>query len=196
MEPASVAYRYRKFTMGSIKIVSRCELHAWMSKHGASQNITVYSLNEWDSKYSDGVNWRQKIDQQRGAVLATELKNNSCKLAKWTAQSIIAGADQMKVGYVSRAASANAYEHSILATQFFKPRELALQINLGINNMWGIVKMLCELVLGKPDGKYVLLKDPNKPTVRLYTVPLDAFEEDEDEVAEEEGEDEEEEEDV
>ena len=41
---------------------------------------------EWDSKYSGGVNWRQKIDTQKGAVLATELKNNSCKLAKWTAQ--------------------------------------------------------------------------------------------------------------
>jgi hypothetical protein len=42
--------------------------------------------------FSDGIVWRQKIDTQRGAVLATELKNNSCKLAKWTAQSIIAGA--------------------------------------------------------------------------------------------------------
>ena len=42
---------------------------------------------EWDSKYSGGVNWRQKIDTQKGAVLATELKNNSCKLAKWTAQA-------------------------------------------------------------------------------------------------------------
>ena len=43
-------------------------------------------LAEWDSKYSGGVNWRQKIDTQKGAVLATELKNNSCKLARWTAQ--------------------------------------------------------------------------------------------------------------
>jgi translation initiation factor 3 subunit D len=34
------------------------------------------------------VEWRQKIDQQRGAVLATELKNNSFKLAKFAAQSV------------------------------------------------------------------------------------------------------------
>lgn len=36
--------------------------------------------------------------EQRGAILATELKNNSAKLAKWTAQSILSGADQMKIG--------------------------------------------------------------------------------------------------
>jgi translation initiation factor 3 subunit D len=47
--------------------------------------------------------------------------------------------------------------------------------------MWGIVKMLCELVLSKPDGKYILLKDPNKATVRLYSVPLSTFDEDDDE---------------
>lgn len=35
---------------------------------------------------------------QRGAILATELKNNSAKLAKWTAQAILAGSDQMKIG--------------------------------------------------------------------------------------------------
>ena len=77
----------------------------------------------------------------------------------------------MKLGYVSRVAAGNAYEHVILATQFFKPKDFATQINLSVNNMWGIVKMICELVLNKEDGKYVLLKDPNKATVRLYSVP-------------------------
>jgi translation initiation factor 3 subunit D len=66
------------------------------------------------------VNWRQKIDQQRGAVFATELKSNSYKLAKWTAQSIIAKADYMKLGYISRIALTNPNDgdsdHSILQT--------------------------------------------------------------------------------
>ena len=140
--------------------------------------MTCYALNEWDSKFSDGVNWRQKIDQQRGAVLVTELKNNSCKLAKWTAQSIISGADNMKLGYVSRVTTTNAAEHTILATQFFKPKELALQINLSINNIWGVVKMICELLMSKSDGKYALIKDPNKSALRLYELPSTAFEED------------------
>ncbi len=44
-------------------------------------------------KLSGGVEWRQKLDTQRGAVLANELKNNACKLAKWTVQALLANAD-------------------------------------------------------------------------------------------------------
>ncbi|CAM9165763.1 unnamed protein product, partial [Phaeothamnion confervicola] len=127
-----------------------------------------------------------KIDSQRGAILATELKNNSAKLARWTAQSILAGADQMKIGYVSRAAKNNCYEHVVLGTQFYKPREFATQITLSINNMWGIVKMLVELFLRQEDGKFVMVKDPNKAVVRVYAVPPGTFEDDEEEEDEEE----------
>ena len=183
-EPASVAYRYRKFPLGKVNLVARTELHGWVNKRGVEQMLNVYALNEWDSRFSGGINWRMKIDQQRGAVLATELKNNSCKVAKWTAQSILSGADQMKVGYVSRKRQGEVYEHEVLATQFFKPKELAVQTNLSVTNMWGVVKMLCELLMTKEDGKFVLLKDPNKATLRLYRVPLNTFEE----VEEEEGE--------
>lgn len=35
--------------------------------------------------------------------MATELKNNSNKVAKWTAQAMLAGAEQINIGYVSRA---------------------------------------------------------------------------------------------
>jgi Eukaryotic translation initiation factor 3 subunit 7 (eIF-3) len=69
-------------------------------KRGEKQYMTAYALNEWDSKLAGAVEWRQKIDSQRGAVLATELKNNSAKLAKWTAQSIIAGADQVSLASI------------------------------------------------------------------------------------------------
>lgn len=144
--------------------------------------MTAFAFNEWDSKYSSGVNWRQKIDTQRGAVLATELKNNSAKVAKWTAQSILAGAEHMKLGYVSRAVTTNPDEHVILATQFAKPKDLAQQINLSVPNIWGIMKMICELLVSKEDGKYIIMRDPNKPIIRLYSVPLNTFEEDDAEV--------------
>lgn len=63
-----------------------------------------------------------------------------------------------------------------MGTQSFKPKDLAGQINLSVNNIWGIVKMVCELLLSKEDGKFVLLKDPNKAIMRLYKVPLHTFE--------------------
>jgi len=63
--------------------------------------MNIKALNEWDPRFSCGVDWRQKLDVQRGAVLANELKNNSCKLAKWTIQALLAGSDYIKFGYVS-----------------------------------------------------------------------------------------------
>ena len=81
----------------------------------------------------------------------------------------------MKVGYVSRLNPANAYDHTILGTDKFKPKDLAVQTNLNLSNMWGIVKMLADLFMSKENGKYVILKDPNKSTIRVYSVPMDTF---------------------
>lgn len=155
--------------------------------------MTCYALNEWDSRLCGGVEWRQKIDQQQGAVLATEIKNNSFKMGKWAAQSILAGADLMKLGYVSRTNRTNPLDHAILATQYFKPKDLAVQIAMTLPNMWGVVKMICDLMMNQEDGKYVLIKDPNKAIMRVYSVPLNTFESDQEDEEEEEDEEEDEE---
>ena len=44
--------------------MARCELHGTVTKRGEKQYMTAYALNEWDSKMSAGIEWRQKIDQQ------------------------------------------------------------------------------------------------------------------------------------
>ncbi|CAH0521313.1 unnamed protein product [Peronospora belbahrii] len=119
----------------------------------------------------------QPLPLVRGAVLANELKNNSCKLAKWTAQALLGGVDEMKLGYVSRSNFKDPYSHVVLGMQSYKPNTFATQIALNQNNMWGIIKMLSELLLEQPEGKYVIMKDPNKPIIRLFSVPLNTFEE-------------------
>lgn len=86
----------------------------------------------------------------------------------------------MKIGYVSRVTTKDPYSHVVLGTQSYNPNTFANQIALNQNNMWGVIKMLAELMLEQPEGKYVLMKDPNKPVVRLYSVPQDTFEEDDD----------------
>eukprot|EP00981_Chlorochromonas_danica_P016285 scaffold16511_cov318-Ochromonas_danica.AAC.1 len=189
-ECASAAYRYRKFTFSTgdvqMRVVTRCELHCWTIRRNEEEYVTTHAINEWDSSYCGGMSWRQKIDNQRGSVLANELKNNSAKFAKWTAEALLSGAHQMKIGYVGRVAPNNPYEHQILATQTFKPKDLAQQINLSVGNLWGIVKMICNLLMDKEDGKYVIIKDPMKPMLRVYSVPADAFEEEDEEEGEEE----------
>jgi len=107
---ASCGYRYRLFDLGitedeDIKICVRTEVDAYLPGQGNPKEgqglVTIRALNEFDPR-SPGAggapDWRSKLDAQRGAVVATEMKNNSCKLAKWTVQSVLAGAETMKIG--------------------------------------------------------------------------------------------------
>ncbi|THG01181.1 hypothetical protein TEA_012372 [Camellia sinensis var. sinensis] len=177
-EVASVAYRYRRWKLSDdMYLVARCEVQSVAEVNNQRSFLTQNALNEFDSKYS-GVDWRQKLETQRGAVLATELKNNANKLAKWTAQALLASADMMKLGYVSRVHPRDHFNHVILAVVGYKPRDFAAQINLNTSNMWGIVKSIVDLCMKLNEGKYVLVKDPSKPQVRIYEVPVDAFEND------------------
>jgi len=59
--------------------------------------------------------------------------------------------------------------------QVMKPKDFAQQINLNMDNCWGIVRALVDLCMKQDDGKYLLVKDPNKQLLRLYSVPEDAF---------------------
>lgn len=109
---ASCGYRYRVFDLGitedeDIKICVRTEVDAYSPGAGNPRDghglVTIRALNEFDPRAQGAggaPDWRSKLDSQRGAVVATEMKNNSCKLAKWTVQSVLAGAELMKIGYV------------------------------------------------------------------------------------------------
>uniref|UniRef100_U9U745 EIF3d n=1 Tax=Rhizophagus irregularis (strain DAOM 181602 / DAOM 197198 / MUCL 43194) TaxID=747089 RepID=U9U745_RHIID len=186
---APTAYRYRKFDISikedeDISIVVRTQLDSVVKTSGGDSSlITIRALNEFDPRSQGAggaLDWRQKLDTQRGAVVTTEMKNNSCKLARWAVQSILAGADQMKLGYISRVSPKDNTKHAILGTQIYKPRDFAAQMNLSVSNGWGIVRTVIDLCMKLPEGKYVLIKDPNKPVIRLYAVPANAFEADDD----------------
>lgn len=107
--PASKAYKYRRFDLSleadqePLHIIVRSELDAVVKNNisGEDQFLIIKALNEFDNKAQGAggaLDWRTKLASQRGAVVATEMKNNSCKLARWTMQSILAKADLMKLG--------------------------------------------------------------------------------------------------
>lgn len=184
---ASCGYRYRVFDLSAtededIKLCVRTEVDAFLPGHGNPQDghglATIRALNEFDPRApgaGGAQDWRSKLDSQRGAVVATEMKNNSCKLAKWTVQSILAGADLMKIGYISRVNPKDNSRHVILSTASMRPADFAAQLNVTLANGWGIVRTIADLCMKMPEGKYVLIKDPNKPVIRLYSVPMTAF---------------------
>ncbi|KAG8810934.1 hypothetical protein FRC17_002702 [Serendipita sp. 399] len=193
---ASAGYFYKLFDLSvndeeEVKLLVRTEVDAYMpgttNPSGGEGLVTIKALNEFDAKAPGAGNapdWRTKLDSQRGAVVATEMKNNSFKMGRWAVQSILAGADLMKLGYVSRANTRDNSRHVILSTATMRPSEFAAQLNVSLMNGWGIVRTIIDLCFKHPDGKYVLIKDPNKPVIRLYSVPPDAF------AKEEEGEEE------
>lgn len=76
--------------------------------------VPLQALNEFDLRATD---WRKKLESQRGAVLAFETKNNLAKIAKWTMCALLAGADMVKLGYVSRSGPKDNVNHVILGTQ-------------------------------------------------------------------------------
>ncbi|CAO1634815.1 unnamed protein product [Sympodiomycopsis kandeliae] len=202
---ASSGFRYRKFDLTSssddpVELYVRTELDAYVPstvKNAPPQFITIRTLNEFDSRAQGAggsQDWRTKLDAQRGAVVANEMKNNAGKLARWAIQSLLAGADNIKMGYISRTTPKDSSRHSILATQWFKPADFAAQINVNVNNGWGIVRTIADLARKNSTkgekAKFVLAKDPNKGTVRLYRVPLSWPSEEGDELDDLDGQDE------
>ncbi|OGE50911.1 hypothetical protein PENARI_c015G01683 [Penicillium arizonense] len=194
---ASKGYKYRRFDISlerdeePVSMIVRTEVDAVM-KGGPTgsedQQLTIKALNEFDPKAQGSggaLDWRSKLVSQRGAVLATEMKNNSSKLARWTTQAILAKADGMKLGFVSRVNPRSAASHVVLGVVGYKPKEFATQMNLNLGNGWGIVRTIVDRIRTLDSDepadkvkKYVLIKDPNKSVLRLYSVPPTTFEED------------------
>ncbi|KAF8066359.1 EIF3D [Scenedesmus sp. PABB004] len=175
-ELASVGYKYRRWSLNpeaGVDIVVRCEVDAVINNKGEDQLLAIKALNEFDLRATD---WRKKLESQRGAVLAFETKNNLTKIAKWTMAALLGGAELIKLGYVSRAGPKDNANHVILGTQTSKPRDLAAQMSLSPDHCWGVVRALVDMLLAQPEGRYLLVKDPNKELLRLYAVPEDAFE--------------------
>lgn len=72
-------------------------------------------------------------------------------------QALLAGSDHIKFGYVSRAMVRDSSRHVILGTQQYKPSEVAAQINLSMDNAWGILRCIVDICLKQKDGQYPLI---------------------------------------
>jgi len=72
--------------------------------------------------------------------------------------------------------------HVILGVVGWKPRDFANQMNLQLSNGWGIVRTIADMCLQQAEGKYILVKDPNKNILRLYNLPAGSLDEDDEEV--------------
>lgn len=174
---ASSLYKYRKWKIDkNTSLIARCQLDGVMRNEARNRNeyYNIFSLNEVEPRITD---WKKKLETAPGAVLATEIKNNACTLAKWAARGMLSGAEVMKLGYVCRSSPNNRMDHLLFQVQQFDPVLFARQ-NLSLNprNAWAIVRKFLEICVSLEEGKYILLKDPNKQFLHLYAVPPEAEE--------------------
>jgi translation initiation factor 3 subunit D len=64
--------------------------------------------------------------------------------------------------YISRGNPRDNTRHVILSTASMRPTDFAAQLNVSLANGWGIVRTVTDMCMKMPEGKYVLVKDPNK----------------------------------
>lgn len=118
-----------------------------------------------------------KFNNQRGAIVAAEMKKNLNKLSRWTVESILSGAANIKIGFVSRQTPRTIPSTLSLVLSARYLHNLPARSTLRLQMVGGIVKSIVNIVAALDDGKYVLMKDPNAPIIKIYSVPLNTFEE-------------------
>ncbi|KAK1444284.1 eukaryotic translation initiation factor 3 subunit D [Babesia gibsoni] len=178
--PSTMAYRYRTFTIpganhgtgwerSPIHIVTRGEVHARLPGVPNGGYMYVCALNELPNKNQKS--WRTQIETQKGALLANEMRNNTAKLQRFAASAILSGCDTLKLAFVCRRTPGDAENHVIIGVHTYTTENLATQMGLNMSNAWAVIRLICSLIMSRPDGQYILVKDPLKPNIRFYSVP-------------------------
>ncbi|KAJ1815377.1 hypothetical protein LPJ56_002683 [Coemansia sp. RSA 2599] len=179
------AYRYRTFDLSAQEGEKPCLMAVRTEVDGLTaekspRQLFIRALTQHDISATGAggaLDWRTRLDTQRGAIMATEMINNAGKLARWAFQALLSGADQIKIGYVVRAHPRDNSRHTVLGFQSYRPLEFIANLGLSEYNAWGIIKALVDLCLDLDEGRYVIMRDPNNPLIRIYSVPPGTFDE-------------------
>jgi len=97
------------------------------------------------------------------------------KLARWIAESHLAGSEELRLGFVARKNNKDPTRHDILQVQRFKTDAFALSARVKLSHLWGVLNEIIKACRALEDGKYLLLKDPNEPKLTIFKVPTTAF---------------------
>ena len=147
---AATAFLYRRFDFGDgIKVVARTEVHGFRNRKGKKPPAYMFvrALNEYDPKITGG--WRKVLETQKAGAFATEHKNNICKFTKWLAQAHLAGAQEIRLGWISRTSATDSSRHVILDQSEFTVEEFTREVADGtVDGLWGSLKNLLDSLSG------------------------------------------------
>ncbi|KPA83422.1 eukaryotic translation initiation factor 3 subunit 7-like protein [Leptomonas pyrrhocoris] len=197
-------YSYRRYilhdgTPERYDIVVRCEVDAVMPK--TNDRVRTFALLEQCVVREKDSSWRREgLLKNAASFLPIEYANNGCKIARWTALSLLSDAKLMKIGFVTCEEKMEKgqrvfdhKQHEILTVQTYSPASLATQFGIEVSNMWAIVDhILRPFIDGQSICPSILMKPGDKPEL-IVVEEEDDDDSDEDDSDEEEDDDEEEE---
>lgn len=200
---AATVFRYRKVTIPGNKkaddiyaaqdltMIVRTEVSATADPE-AGQHLSAKCLNEVpvDKNVSKADGWKDMLagGGKKGLILATEIKNNSFKFARWIGSCWLSGCDKLKLGFASRVQANDPYKHELIMVQTQDVNNLADQSSFREHNAFGIVKGIMDTIRRhkEEEAQYLLIKDPTKPVLKLYQIPPGSLDQMDDEEYEEE----------
>jgi len=172
-------YIYKAWDMGNgIKLCVRCQVDAYIKEEKSTGDeeekkteeirlVNLRAINEfYETKRQ--MTWKQALENNR-SVVTTEISiNDSTKLTKWTIEALLSGVENIRMAYLARRKINDNKKHDIIEVARYTTKELKSLINLNYESCWGILKMIIQALHEQEDGSYYLVKDPNKPVIRLY----------------------------
>jgi len=174
-EAAPVGYRYRKYSLSeTVDIVIRCELQA-VSAPCTAENmdnflVSVCTVNEWNPS---STKWVTEVDKHVGVVLANELRNNACRMARIMAKAILAGSAKVHIGFVTRKSASENVNHVLLATSSQMTQIFATQLQVRERNLWGIADSIFQMIVPLPEGRYLITKQDAAANLTIYSTPYE-----------------------
>ncbi|KAJ9440207.1 Eukaryotic translation initiation factor 3 subunit D [Diplonema papillatum] len=168
-KPADVLYLYKKWVLpGNMLLCARTYADGVLPAKG-NELFRAFPLLLLGSKQA-------LIGGQIGAIRANEIQNNCCRLVKQLAVTILAGAHHMKVGLVSRKRTDTRKAHMLHHVESVETRDQVQALSTHPKALWNIlIRILTEIVKaksGERNQKFVLMRDPGKPTLRLRSADL------------------------
>lgn len=167
-------YAYMKWPFGANRtLITRGQVHSFENLNQSSTDEddpsgikynNIYAVNQW--KLAKDA-W-ENIDADKAAILSLELTNNTKRMARWALQSMLAGAENMKLVFVNRQKLSNNKKHAILGTQTISTKNFFDLISFKFDEAWSNVKYIADYFENKEDGEYLILRDSIKSSLKIY----------------------------
>ena len=169
-------YTYMQWAFGENRtLITRGQTHSYenlnsnadQTEEEKAQNIkynNIYAMNQW--KFTKSA-WNN-IDTEKTAVLSQELTDNINRVSKWALQSLLAGADNMKIVFVTRQKLSNNKKHAILGASTISTQKFIDLIGLKFDDAWSNVRYIVDFFERQADGEYLIIRDPIKGCLKIF----------------------------